>query len=240
MSALRPLLAAADAVRLPLEAAAGAVYRARDASEYLADAAVHVVGVACGIAGAAILFATLDLQADSTLRAAETIYAITLVAMLTCSALYNTLKPPRPHSWLRRADHAAIFLMIAGTCTPFALHGAPEWRLAALVLLWSVALAGAVLKLFAPGRFERPMLYLYIALTWMGLASLSGELGALPGASAWLLCGGVAFYSIGIVFHLWDRLRFSTAIWHGLVLIAAGCHYWAIMTGVALPQALGG
>lgn len=205
--------------------------------EYLADLVIHIAGVTFGLVGA---IALIDMAADgdTVLLASTTIYALGLVAMLSCSCAYNVSCPLPKTAWLRRADHAAIFLMIAGSITPFALQGEPEWRLAGLALIWTIALAAAAMKLLLPGRHEREMIYAYVALGWSGLVLLATQIGELPLEAAILLIAGVLIYTGGVFFHLSERLRFSRALWHTCVLAAAMCHYLAIRDGVVLSQLL--
>lgn len=205
--------------------------------EYLADLIVHIAGVLFGLVGAITLIG-MAADGDGVLLASTTIYALALMAMLVCSCAYNVSCPLPQTSWLRRADHAAIFLMIAGSITPFALQGEPEWRLAGLTLIWIVALGAAAMKLLLPGRHERTMIYAYVALGWSGLVLLTARVGELPMEAAVLLITGALIYTGGVYFHLAERMRFSRALWHACVLAAAICHYIAIRDGVVLSQLL--
>jgi hemolysin III len=150
--------------------------------------------------------------------------------MLGCSALYN-LAPPGPRkALLRRFDHAAIFVMIAGTYTPvaaLAIGGAWAWGL--LGLVWSGALGGVVLKLVGPMRMEKLSVAAYLVLGWIGLAALHRLMEVLPTADLVLLLVGGALYSLGVVFHLATRLPYHNAIWHGFVLAAAACHFAIVL-----------
>ena len=153
--------------------------------------------------------------------------------MLTCSAAYNlSLGSPR-REILRRLDHAAIFLMIAGTYTPLTTHLVPQtWAALMTSSVWSVAIVGAFAKLCYPHRVERMGLALYLALGWIIVIAWEALRSALDGETAALLISGGIVYTIGAGFHAWRSLQFHNAIWHGLVLLAAGCHYAAILRGV--------
>lgn len=205
--------------------------------EYIADIAVHITGLAFALAGGAVLIVLASVMGRATPIVAASIYTLGLLLMLACSAIYNSVRPEKPHSWLRRMDHAAIYVMIAGSCTPFALQGPPGWRIVSLSLLWTIALSAACIKLFLPGRFERTMLAMYLALGWGGAAILAGSIASLPAAAAILLGLGGVLYSVGVIFHVWDSLKFQNAVWHAFVLAAAICHYIAIMGGVVLADA---
>jgi hemolysin III len=162
------------------------------------------------------------------------IYTVGLLSMLGFSAAYN-LWPDSPVKWtLRRLDHSAIFVMIAGTYTPF-LWQTPERivSLRLLIAVWLVALAGVALKIFLPGRLDRAAIALYLILGWSGLFAYETITAAVPDSSLWLLAAGGVLYSTGVIFHSWQRLRFQNAIWHGFVLLAACCHYSAVLLCIA-------
>ena len=198
--------------------------------EIVADGVVHGLGVALGVAGAVALVTTaLTAHLGFVERAAIALYAAALVLMLGVSALYN-LYPVSPRKWLlRRADHALIYLMIAGTYTPLvALVGSGTRAYALLAVIWAVAAVGIALKLFLPGRFDRLSIALYLILGWSGLFAYESVIAALRPTALWLLAIGGALYSIGVIFHVWQRLPFQNAIWHAFVLAAMACHYGTI------------
>jgi hemolysin III len=127
--------------------------------------------------------------------------------------------------------------MIAGTYTPFIAQmkiGVVSMGL--LISVWLVAIVGITLKLLLPGRLDRLAILLYLLLGWSGVVFYEPVAAALPSLSLWLLAAGGIFYSTGI-FHVWQNLRFQNAIWHGFVLVAACCHYSAILDCVVLAQA---
>jgi hemolysin III len=165
---------------------------------------------------------------------ATILYVIGLITMLVCSAAYNlSLDSPR-RELLRRFDHAAIFVMIAGTYSPFTLgrlDGA--WSVWLAGFVWGVALLGAVAKLTVPRRIERYAVILYLALGWVVLLALEPLLAALHPAVLILILAGGLLYSAGVAFHLWRGLRFQNAIWHALVLSAAVCHYAAVIVNLS-------
>ena len=197
--------------------------------ERVADAAVHVLGLAAALAGCALLAAAAPRPAGVRAAAALGLYAAGLVAMLTCSALYNLAGDGPRKAVLRRLDHAAIFVMIAGTYTPVALlaiGGASGLRLLAVV--WAGAAGGAALELLAPARFARISIAAYLLLGWTGLA-LDPLLAALPPRDLALLAGGGLVYSLGVAVHLSTRLPYHNALWHAFVLVAAACHYAVVL-----------
>ena len=203
-------------------------------AELVADAAVHVVGVALGLAGAAALVAAVWLGGvEASLGLAVVVYALGLVAMLGVSAAYNVWPVGRLKWRLRRVDHSTIYLMIAGTYTPFvAVIGTSRLAWGLLAAMWTLALVGTALKLLLPGRFDRLSIALYVAMGWSGLLAYEPVLAALPSGSLWLLAAGGLLYTVGVVFHVMERLPFQNAIWHGFVLAAAACHYGAVCGSV--------
>src|SRR5262245_10199614 len=156
------------------------------------------------------------------------VYVIGLVTMLVISAAYN-MWPVSPVKWvLRRFDHSAIYLLIAGTYTPFLGQMKDALVSAGLGIgVWLSATVGVALKLALPGRFDRLAIILCLLLGWSGIITYDSLASAIPSSSLWLLAIGGVLYSLGTLFHVWQRLRFQNAIWHGFVLLAASCHYSA-------------
>lgn len=205
----------------------------RDA-EFAADRLIHWIGMVAGALGSAALLGIAAAVADRRIFAATLVYCVCLLAMLFCSAAYNLADGSR-RGFLRRLDHAAIFLMIAGTYTPFTtcrLHGV--WAIGMTVAVWAGAGSGAIVKLVCPHRAEGVSLVAYLALGWMILVGMRPMLSAVDVPTLVLIAVGGVLYSIGAGFHLWRALPFHDAIWHSLVLSAAGCHYAAILHGVVL------
>ena len=204
-----------------------------DRAEITFDAVVHGVGLVLGIAGAAVLIAfTLRSPAAGDLPVAL-VYATGLLAMLCLSAAYNLWPVSRIKWVLRRFDHSAIYLLIAATYTPFIAQMKNGLLASALlVAVWSVAAVGIVLKLTLPGRFDRLSIVLYLALSWSGVAMYE-VIAALPASTLWLLGAGGLLYTVGVIFHLWEGLRFQNAIWHAFVVLAAACHYTAVLDYLA-------
>lgn len=209
--------------------------RAYSAGELAADRWVHRVGVVLGAVAAGVLLGLAVLRLPATGVAAILLYVFGLMAMLVCSAVYHGTEPSPRREVLRRFDHAAIFLMIAGTYTPFTtivLGGL--WGSAIIVLVWAGALFGVAMKLAFPRRFERLSIAVYLALGWVIVIALGPLTERLAPADLALLVGGGVIYSIGTGIHLWHRLPYQNALWHGLVVLAAMCHYAAILRAAVL------
>jgi hemolysin III len=205
------------------------------ARERIADACVHGLGVAAGVAGALVLLIAAGQAGGPRLLFGVLVYALGLLGMLGCSALYNLTPPSALKRRLRRLDHAAIFTMIAGSYTPFLLDRVGgALGLGLLALVWFAALGGAALAIAAPDRLRRVQVAAYLLLGWGILAAGGRLVDALARPALALLVAGGLLYSLGVVFHLWDRLRYHNAIWHAVVLIAAGCHWAAVLLGVVL------
>ena len=206
--------------------------------ELIADGAVHFFGLGIGIAGAVALLAVTAGQSDRFKLVGILIYALGLLAMLACSAAYNLSYYTGWRGFFRRCDHCAIFLMIAGTYTPFILHLFSGVVAAVLgVAVWSAALTGIYLKLGNPPVFERLSVGLYLLLGWFSIIILAPYVSVMSGTTLTMLVAGGVLYTAGVVFHMWERLPFQNAIWHVFVLAAAICHYWAVMDGVVLAGA---
>ena len=206
------------------------------ADELRADAVVHVVGVTASLAAATALVAIAASHGQALPIISLVVYGVGLVAVFALSAGYNLARRPGWKEALRRFDHAAIFVMIAGTYTPFAMVAiGGAWGLALLSVVWSVAVAGIALKLLLPRRLERTAIALYLAQGWTILAAVGPLIEAVSTPVMILLAVGGGLYTLGVVFHLSRRLPYHNAIWHGLVLTAAGCHYVAVLDAVALP-----
>lgn len=208
-----------------------------DRDELIADGIVHSIGVSLGLAGAIVIVIFAANSVQPAYIPAVTIYTISLLSMLCLSAAYNVWPISHVKWVLRRFDHSAIYVMIAGTYTPFI--GQIKSGLVSVGLLigvWLTAIVGAALKLLLPGRFDRVAVVLYLLLGWSVVLVYEPVTAALPSMSLWLLAAGGILYSAGVVFHVWQDLRFQNAIWHGFVLVAACCHYLAVLHCVAFGR----
>ncbi|HWM31637.1 MAG TPA: hemolysin III family protein [Methyloceanibacter sp.] len=202
--------------------------------ERVADGFIHVIGVTASlVALTALLIVSVKAQVMLWM-VALLVYGLALVAMFSCSAGYHLVIHPKIKEVFRRLDHAAIFFMIAGTYTPFILIKMNDpWGLTLLAVVWTMAAIGIAIKLFAPRFLEGLTVALYLVQGWAVLAAWQPLMSALPGVVLTLLMIGGVLYTVGVVFHLWDRLPYQNAIWHGFVLTAASVHYAAVMVIVA-------
>jgi hemolysin III len=202
-----------------------------------ADFIVHLAGLTLALFGGGMALGLAVSQGMLGQVAAISIYALGLIAMLSFSLAYNFAKP-NWQPFLRRLDHAGIFLMIAASYTPFttqALEGA--WSLWMTVAVWSLAAAGILGKMFLPGLGKAIWVFLYLALGWLVLIAIKPMIEGVPPAAMWLLAAGGIVYSVGTIFYASKKLKFRRAIWHGHVVAGAGLHYAAILVGVVLTGA---
>ena len=202
--------------------------------ELVADGVVHALALLVGMIAFSALFYHVLAQAEFGLFLALAVYAAGFFLMFGFSLAYN-MAPPSALKWmLRRFDHSAIYVMIAGTYTAILAQFDPGlivWMLGAVV--WAGAVLGVVVKLALPGRYDRLSVVAYIALGWMGVLAIGPAREALPGVSLWLIVLGGITYVGGVAFYKWHRLRFHNAIWHLCVAIAAGLHFAAIAFAVS-------
>ncbi len=211
----------------PAEVAVQQVVRLYSRHEHIADAVVHVLGILFAInASLWLLFHVTGLPVTVSV----TVYCVGLLAMIGFSAAYNLMPQHRPSkAILRRLDHAAIFIMIAGTYTPLAANRleAPYGEII-LAAIWVSATVGVTLKILFPLRFERASLALYLGMGWMivtVIVPLAHSMAVLDFA---LLCAGGLVYSAGVAFYVIERIPYHKAIWHAAVLVAAVLQFSAI------------
>jgi hemolysin III len=203
--------------------------RPYDRLELGADAAVHILGmIVAAVMGAVLYQMALPGSFASPLHL--TIYLGSLLFLLVVSMLFNQWPPTPFKMHLARLDQASIFLFLAGSYTPFLALLTPEpMGTAMMSLVWGASLIGIVLKLVAPHRFGRIAIFLYLAIGWSGVAVFSDLAKYVPSNTLLLLLAGGLSYTFGIIFHLWEQLRFQNALWHLAVVMGATLHLWAVL-----------
>ncbi len=203
----------------------------RQSREELANVVTHGIGMIAAIAGAALLIVFASLKGDAWEIVGVSVFATSLVALYTASTLYHAATDPIVKARLKVFDHAAIYLLIAGTYTPFmigALRGGWGWSLFGVI--WGLAVAGIGLKVIFIGRFKVLSTAVYVAMGWLVLIAVVPLVRALdPVTLVWMVVGGVA-YTAGTPFYHNHRLRYSHAIWHVFVLVGSLCHAIAVAT----------
>ncbi|MCF3638581.1 hemolysin III family protein [Rhizobium sp. TRM95111] len=202
-----------------------------DRQELIADGVVHGIGVVFALIGATALIFYATVFSSHGQLAAAWIYGVGLVLALATSFAYN-LWPVSIVKWhLRRFDHAAIFVLIAATYTPFLQRGWEDPLLAAMLVgIWIAALAGVAVKFLLPGRYDRLAILIYLAMGWSGVFAAGPLVTRLSATTVTLIVIGGILYSLGVIFHVRQTLRFQNAIWHGFVVAAAAVHYSAVVT----------
>jgi hemolysin III len=194
---------------------------------------VHAVGLGFALAGLLLLIPAAATLPDFQ-NASVWIYGTGLIALFTTSAAYNVWPVSATKLLLRRCDQSAIYLFIAASYTPLiALSDHTPHSEPVLATTWVVALFGTILKLWFPGRFERLSILLCLALGWSGMLAYDEVFGRLSPLTLGLVIAAGALYSVGILFHLWDHLRFQNAIWHGFVVAAAGLQFLAVFSATS-------
>ena len=209
--------------------------RSVNSVEELANAITHGIGLMLSLAGFAVLLVFAILRGGPLQIVSCAVYGSALVCVYAASTLYHALPWPRARRALKILDHCAIYLLIAGTYTPFtlvSLRGGWGWSLFAMV--WALAMAGIVFKFWFIDHFTILSTVLYLAMGWIALIAIRPLLSSVPAHGIyWLLAGGL-LYSIGVAFFAARRLRFGHAIWHVFVIAGSACHYFAVLFYVIL------
>jgi hemolysin III len=203
--------------------------------EELANSITHGIGLVLSIAGFVVLLVFAILRGGALQIVSCAVYGSTLVCVYAASTLYHALPSPRTKRALKIFDHCAIYLLIAGTYTPFTLvtlRGGWGWSLFAIV--WALAMAGIVFKFWFIDHFQILSTALYLALGWVALVAMKPLLSSIPAHGIyWLLAGGL-LYTVGVAFFAARRLPFGHAIWHVFVIAGSACHYFAVLFYVIL------
>ncbi len=204
--------------------------------EEIAHTISHGIGLLLSIAGLAVLVAFASRYGDAWHITSSAIYGATLILLYTASTLYHGIPQSRSKQLLRRLDHAAIFLLIAGTYTPFTLvnmRGVWGWSLFGLV--WGLATLGMVLELVMKRRIKWLSITLYLGLGWLVLIAIKPLIDSVAiGGIVLLLAGGLS-YSLGVIFYVWKRLSYHHAVWHLFVMGGSALHFFSVFFYVLPP-----
>ena len=208
-----------------------------DLGDEFASALTHGLGAVAALAGGAVLITLAAIYGDAWQLGTAIVFGVSLLLLYVASTLYHAIQHPVSKGRLKVFDHCAIYLLIAGTYTPFTLiglHGPWGWGL--FIAIWTLAIAGVVFKLFYTGRFKLLSTAIYIAMGWLVVVAIKPLLESLDTWTlGWLLAGGI-FYTLGTVFYHRQSIRFSHAIWHMFVIAGSVCHYIAVTAQVLLPR----
>jgi hemolysin III len=209
----------------------------RDLEEWF-NSGTHAVGLVLSVVAAPLLVLRALETANQGAFLGALIFGLSLVLLYGASTAYHFVEHPRAKAWMQFVDHACIFLLIAGSYTPFALVVLPQpWADGFLIAAWSIAVVGVGFKAFFVGRFTMLSNILYLGMGWMAVIGWEPLRASLPeGGLTWVLLGG-AFYTLGIAFYVFDRrVRYFHAVWHLFVLAGSAAHFVAVYRYV-LPSA---
>lgn len=210
--------------------------RAYSLGEEIANSVTHGIGAMLSVAGLTLLVTYAAIQGDTWRVVSFSIYGGSMILLFLMSTLYHSFQNEKVKQVFKLLDHCAIYLLIAGTYTPFllvTLRGTTGWILFAII--WLLAFTGIIFKLAFRHRFKKLSLLTYVAMGWLALfvgQELTRSLSA--GGMAWLISGGLA-YTLGVLFYVWKKLPYNHAIWHLFVLAGSLCHYTTIFVYV-LPD----
>lgn len=198
--------------------------------EEIANSLTHGIAVALSIAGLSVLTAFAARLGNAWHIVSVSIYGATQILLYTASTLYHAIPMQRAKAILRQLDHSAIFLLIAGTYTPFTLVNLRgPWGYSMLVGVWTIALAGLILQGRLINKHRWINIAVYIAMGWLVVVGIQPLLTSVaPGGLILLFAGGLA-YTIGTIFYAWRSLPYAHAIWHGFVMIGSACHFFSIL-----------
>lgn len=206
------------------------------AHEEWANALTHAVGTALGLVAGIMLVACSARSGTASQVVSATVFAISLVLLYSASTLYHHARSANAKARLKVLDHCAIFILIAGTYTPFTLvtlRGTWGWWLFGII--WGLAALGVLLKLRYTGRYKGLSTSIYLAMGWLVIVAIVPLVRALPWQVLLLLFAGGFSYSVGTVFYMNKRVPYAHAIWHGFVLGGSALHYLAVYTQVVNP-----
>jgi len=213
------------------------VMRLPDSREEIANVLTHGAGAVASLVGGAVLLTVALLQGDGWKVASSAVFGATLVLLYAASTFYHAARTPAAKARLKVLDHCAIYLLIAGSYTPFALVGLRGgWGWSLFAVAWTLAAAGTVFKLFFIDRFPRLSTATYIGMGWLAVVAIVPMVQRLsPATLAWMVAGGVT-YTVGTVFYHNRRLRYAHAIWHLFVIGGSACHFAAVLTQMLPPR----
>lgn len=204
--------------------------RLQSAGEELANSVSHGAGFVFAAVGTPFLLAEVARNGGVADLVGAAVFAVTVLLAYLASTLYHAVPWPRAKGVLRAIDHSSIFLLIAGTYTPFTLgvlRGGWGWTLFGMV--WTLALAGVIMKSLGGVRFHKLSMAVYLGMGWLIVIAIVPLVERMaPGGLAWLVAGGLA-YTGGVLFYALDRYRYCHFIWHLFVLAGTACHFVAVM-----------
>ncbi len=201
--------------------------------EEIANSITHAIGAVLSIVALVLLVVLSARQGDAWKIVSFSIYGASLILLYAASTFYHSFQSTRLKHFFHILDHSFIYLLIAGTYTPFtliSLRGAWGWSLFGVI--WGLAIAGIFVKMFFTGRYNTLSVIFYVLMGWVVMVAIKPMLENVPAAGLILLLSGGVLYTLGVVFYRWKSLPFSHAVWHVFVLGGSACHFFAIYTSV--------
>jgi hemolysin III len=198
--------------------------------EELANSITHGLGIALSIAGLVILVVLSVIHGNAWHVVSCAIYGTTMILLYTASTLYHSFQNPNIKRAMRVLDHSSIYLLIAGTYTPFTLvtlNGPWGWSLFGVI--WGLALAGIAFKVYFTGRFPKISTIIYVGMGWIAVIAIKPLIDILPTGGLIFLFGGGLSYTFGVIFYVWHKLPYHHAVWHLFVLGGTVLHFFAIL-----------
>ncbi|BDR66178.1 hemolysin D [Clostridium tetani] len=198
--------------------------------EEIANAITHGIGVIFSIVALVLLVVFATKYKDAWYTVSYSIYGSTLIILYMCSTLYHSFTNEKVKKIFRKFDHSSIFLLIAGTYTPFTLtilRGKLGWSI--LGIIWAITIVGIVLKIVCFEKMEKVSTFLYIAMGWVIVVALKSIISSLPVKGIVLLIAGGLIYTVGCIFYAKDKIPYNHAIWHVFVLGGSVCHFFSIL-----------
>jgi len=220
-----------------MSATSGAAIPRYSFGDELASSVIHGIGIVLSIAGLATLVAFAALHGNALAVTACAVFGSSLVLLYTASTLYHSISVAAAKPALRALDHIAIYVLIAGTYTPFTLIALPgPWGWSLFAAVWTLALAGSALELGLLKRYHKLAVLLYVGMGWIGMIAFKPLSEHLQAGGMLLLIGGGVAYTLGVPFYLWRRLPYHHALWHVFVLAGSVLHFLAVLLYV-IPDA---
>ena len=190
----------------------------------------HAAGVLFGLTALPILPRIASLHGNTQGFIGSCVYGVCFLLAFTTSTIYHLTKAPRRKKTFKIFDHISIYFFIAGTYTPFLLVFVNNpFGMTLLIVLWVLTAAGVIFKIWFTGRFEIISTLIYVAMGWIMVVGGRRFFDQLPAQVLVLIFVGAGLYSVGVFFYLWDKYRYTHAVWHVFVLAAAVCHYAAVL-----------
>lgn len=208
----------------------GPAVRSYSRGEEIANWVTHGLGLALSVVGLSLLIVFSSLRGDAWHVVSFTVFGLTLLTLYTISTVYHAVRSARARHLFRKLDHAAIFLLIAGTYTPFLLTNLRgPWGWSLFGVIWGLCGAGAVFQIFFGTRYRLAATMAYLFVGWLIVVAVQPLVAHVPHGGLWLLLGGGLCYTIGVIFYLWRGLRYHHAVWHTFVLGGSTCHFLAVL-----------